>query len=70
MVRFHDTGFDMVSLKNPIKTKKGDNMKITANQKDQQNWRKTKEILDLRKNQEDYKKSFRLTAEARRRFCR
>ena len=45
-------------------------MKITANQKDQQNWRKTKEILDLRKNQEDYKKSFRLTAEARRRFCR
>ena len=70
MVRFHDTGFDMVSLKNPIIIKKGDIMKVTANQKDQKNWKRTQEVLDLRKNQEDYKKSFRLTAEARRRFCR
>ena len=37
MVRFHDTGFDMVSLKNPIKTKKGDyNDKQKRKQKDGQ----------------------------------
>lgn len=58
----------MVSLKNPNK-KIGDNMK-TKTQKDQKNWQRTQEILSLRKEQEDYKKSFRLTAEARKRFCR
>ncbi len=33
-------------------------------------WQKSQEILSLRREEEDYEKSFKLTAEARRRFCR
>ena len=33
-------------------------------------WDKTQDILSLRKEKEEYEKSFKLTAEARRRFCR
>jgi len=33
-------------------------------------WQKNQEILSLRREEEDYKKSFKLTAEARKRFCR
>ena len=42
----------------------------TKTQKDQKNWQRTQEILSLRREKEDYKKSFKLTWEARRRFCR
>ena len=57
----------MVSLKNPIKTKKGDNMQ---KRKEQKIWRKNQEILSLRRESEEEKKSLKITMEARRRFCR
>ncbi len=42
----------------------------TKTQKDQKNWQRTQEILSLRKEKEDYYRSFKITAQARKRFCR
>jgi len=60
----------MVSLKNPIKNKKVINMKNNQQQRQQRAWQKSQETLSLRREKEDYYRSFKITAQARKRFCR